>query len=86
MTLTRVSIEPLESGYVVTELYGSRIVRRAEPTWEGALTLAARALGVRRVIRLDPEPPTVDPVEEARRALIELGLEEPELLRAGGSE
>ena len=45
MTLTRVSIEPLESGYVVTELYGSRIVRSAEPTWERALTLAARALG-----------------------------------------
>lgn len=54
--LYRVSIKPLDSGYVVKTCALSAIHRTAEPTLQGALTLAARALGYRGVIRFDEVP------------------------------
>jgi len=53
-----VSLRPLESGYVVKVDAMSGVHRTAEPTLQGALTLAARALGYRGVIRFDDEPQT----------------------------
>ncbi len=65
MVAEYVSIEPLDEGYVVhlTDVgsYDTDGPRRiAEPTLQGALTLAARALGIRGVIRFDDEPRTVE--------------------------
>ncbi len=65
MVAEYVSIEPLDEGYVVhlTDVgsYDTDGPRRiAEPTLQGALTLAARALGYRGVIRFDDEPRTVE--------------------------
>jgi hypothetical protein len=89
--LTNVGIQPLESGYVVKrdfrdEYDETDYHRTAEPTLQGALTLAARALGYRGVIRFDDEPRTVEvPVMNAVVAAA-LGVpfddEEPNL-RAG---
>ena len=91
MVAEYVSIEPLDEGYVVhlTDVgsYDTDGPRRiAEPTLQGALTLAARALGIRGVIRFDDEPRTVEvPVMNAVVAAA-LGVpfddEEPNL-RAG---
>lgn len=58
--LMGVEIMPLESGFVVRRESMHSRHRTAEPTLQGALTLAARALGYRGVIRFDDEPRTVE--------------------------
>jgi hypothetical protein len=87
--LTNVGIQPLESGYVVRrdfrdEYDETDYHRTAEPTLQGALTLAARALGYRGVIRFDDDRTVEVPV--VGMAAPEVGIpfddEEPPL-RAG---
>jgi hypothetical protein len=58
--LMGVEIMPLESGFVVRRESMHSRHRTAEPTLQGALTLAARALGYRGVIRFDDEPRAVE--------------------------
>jgi hypothetical protein len=70
----RVSIKPLESGYVVKGDALSGINRTAEPTLQGALTIAARALGYRGVIRFDDEPRTVEVPVHMSRAEFETAM------------
>jgi hypothetical protein len=67
MVAEYVSIEPLDEGHVVhlTDVgsYDTDGPRRiAEPTLQGALTLAARALGYRGVIRFDDDRTVEVPV------------------------
>jgi hypothetical protein len=68
MVAEYVSIEPLDEGYVVhlTDVgsYDTDGPRRiAEPTLQGALTLAARALGYHGVIRFDDDRTVEVPVK-----------------------
>jgi hypothetical protein len=73
MVAEYVSIEPLDEGYVVhlTDVgsYDTDGPRRiAEPTLQGALTLAARALGYRGVIRFDDDRTVEVPVKRVTSA------------------
>ena len=58
----KVTIEELESGYIVTrrewgagQYVSCKRHRTAETTFYGAVTLAARSLGYRGLIRFEPE-------------------------------
>jgi hypothetical protein len=86
MTAEFVGIEPLDEGYLVhvTDSFGADEARRlAAGTRQEALTLAARALGYRGVIRFDDEPRTVEvPVVALHTIGVPFDDEEPPL-RAG---
>lgn len=61
-TLECVKVKPLDSGFVVTRIFFDEYAelkthRTAEPTLYGALTLVARTLGYRGLIRFEPEHP-----------------------------
>jgi hypothetical protein len=88
---SKVKIKALSSGFVVTERKEQSVFdgfnhyprTTAEPTLQGALTLAARALGYRGVIRFDDEPRTVEvPVVALHTIGVPFDDEEPPL-RAG---
>jgi hypothetical protein len=88
---SKVKIKALSSGFVVTERKEQSVFdgfnhyprTTAEPTLQGALTLAARALGYRGVIRFDDEPRTVEvPVVALHTIGAPFDDEEPPL-RAG---
>jgi hypothetical protein len=73
MVAEYVSIEPLDEGFIVhladVGSYDTDGPRRiAEPTLQGALTLAARALGYRGVIRFDDDRTVEVPVRDSARA------------------
>ena len=85
MTAEYVGIEPLDEGYVVrVSEDGVAHPRRIAATSRlDALTLAARALGYRGVIRFDDEPRTVEvPVVALHTIGVPFDDEEPPL-RAG---
>ena len=86
MAVEYVSIEPLDEGFVVrvSENIVSQPARRlAAGTRQDALTLAARALGYRGVIRFDDEPRTVEvPVVALHTIGVPFDDDEPPL-RAG---
>jgi hypothetical protein len=89
---SKVKIKALSSGFVVTERKEQSVFdgfnhyprTTAEPTLQGALTLAARALGYRGVIRFDDDRTVEVPV--VGMTVPEVGIpfddEEPPL-RAG---
>jgi len=86
MAADYVFIEALDEGYVVaiSEDGDTEYARRiAAGTRQDALTLAARALGYRGVIRFDDEPRTVEvPVVALHTIGVPFDDEEPPL-RAG---
>lgn len=88
----KITIEALESGYVVTrrdwnagQYWSHNKHRTAEATLTGALSLAARALGYHGTIEFGPrtvEVPVVDSVDAYAPPGVAFDAEEPPL-RAG---
>lgn len=85
----KITIQPLDSGYLVTHRVGptrdSVTYRTAEPTLTGALGLAARALGYHGTIEVDTRTlavPVVDSVADYAPPGVPFDAEEPPL-RAG---